>query len=181
MPALLHQYRLECRLPVGYTSAWAGGAAEMAVSATDPFRIFVTHTFEDNEDYQRVFEYLESRDNFFYMAFSNPANIPGAGGPEAIKEELRNQINPAEVVIMPVALYDKNRDLIGFQMDVAQAFNKPIVAIQSFGETVTIEKKIIDRCNEMIDWNDRTIIEAIRRQARNEDTTQWETIEFTLD
>jgi len=151
------------------------------VSEKDPFRVYVTHLFQENEDYRRVFEYLESRDNFFYMNYSNPDNMPTSGGGEAIKEELRNQIKEAEVLILPLAIHAINPSLVGFQLDYAQASNKPILGIQSFGGTVTIDKAIIARCDDVIEWNERTIISGIKRLARNENTAQWESIEFTLD
>jgi len=143
--------------------------------------VFVTHLFQENEDYRRVFEYLESRDNFFYVNFSNPENMPTSGGGEAIKEELRNQIKEAEIVILPLAIHASNPSLIGFQMDFAQASKKPILGIQAFGGTVAIDKAVIERCDDVIEWNERTIISGIKRLARNEDTAQWETIDFNLD
>jgi len=151
------------------------------VSENDPFRVFVTHVFQENEDYQRVFEYLESRDNFFYKNLSDPENMPSGGGNETVKEELRNQIKDAEVVILPLAISEINPDLVGFQLDFAQASNKPILGIQSFGGTVAIDKAILERCSDVIEWNERTIISAIKRLARNEETAQWETIDFNLD
>lgn len=151
------------------------------MSENDPYRVYVTHVFQDDEDYQRVFEYLESRDNFFYLNSSDLTKMPADGGPESVKEELRNQIKPAEVVIMPVAVFDSNPDLVAFQLDVAEAFAKPIIAIQSFGDTVAIRKDIIDRCADFIEWNDRALIEAIKLYGRNEETAQWEVIEFDLD
>lgn len=151
------------------------------MSEKDPFRVFVTHVFQENEDYRRVFEYLESRDNFFYINFSDPENMPASGGSEAIKEELRNQIKEAEVVILPLAITETNPDLVNFQLDFAQASNKPILGIQSFGGTVTVDKEVLGRCNDVIEWNERTIISGIKKLARNEDTAQWETVEFTLD
>ena len=35
--------------------------------------------------------------------------------------------------------------------------------------------------NEVIDWDERALVDAIRRQARHEETTRWDTIEFKLD
>ena len=151
------------------------------MSENDPYRVYVTHVFQDDEDYQRVFEYLESRDNFFYLNSSDLTKIPADGGLEAMKEELRNQIKPAEVVIMPVAVYETNPDLVSFQMDVAAAFGKPLIAVKAFGDTIMIRKDIVDRCADMIDWNERTMIEAIKRHGRNEETAQWEVIDFDLD
>jgi hypothetical protein len=151
------------------------------VSEKDPYRIFVTHFFDNNEDYQRVFEYLTSRDNFFYESHSDPDKLPEAGGAKSIKDEFINQIKPAEVVIMPVAMYEVNPSLMRFQIDVAQANRKPILGIKSFGETIAIKKEVIDYCDDITDWNDRAIIDAIKRLGRNEETSQWEVIDFNLD
>lgn len=151
------------------------------MSEQNPYRLFVTHVFQSSEDYQRVFEYLESRDNFFYTNSSNIEAMPTTGGSEAIKTVLREQIQPAEVVIMPITIWDANPDLVGFQMDVAKAFDKPLLAIKAFGETVTIQKDVIDRCDEIIDWNDRSLINAIKKLGRGEETAEWEVIDFDMD
>lgn len=151
------------------------------MSEENPYRVFVTHVFQDDEDYQRVFEYLESRDQFFYLTSSDLAKMPESGGLEAMKAELREQIKPAEVVIMPITTFETNPDLVRFQMDVAEAFAKPILGVKSFGDTVAIHKEMIDRCADIIEWNERTMIEAIKRLGRNEETAQWEVIDFDLD
>ena len=82
---------------------------------------------------------------------------------------------------MPVTIFEANPDLVRFQMDVAEAFGKPIIAVKSFGDTVAIQKDMIDRCADIIEWNERTMIEAIKRHGRNEETAQWEVIDFDLD
>jgi hypothetical protein len=35
------------------------------VSEKNPIKVFVTHTFEESDDYLRVFEFLESVDRFY--------------------------------------------------------------------------------------------------------------------
>ena len=151
------------------------------MSEKDPIKLFVAHLFDEDADYLRFFEYIENRDKFFYINTAQPGNMPAGGGSEAIKEELRKQIAPAEILVLPVATFDRNPDLARFQIDVAQAFKKPVLAIQSFGGTVAIRKEIMDRVDDMVEWNDRVITDAIRKLARNEDTAQWEVIEFKLD
>ena len=151
------------------------------MSESDPIRLFVMHYFQEDEDYQRVFEYLESREKFFYINSAAPDQLPTESGSEAIKEELRRQIEPAEVLIIPVTVFEQNRDLVEFQMDVAQASNKPILGIQSFGGTVAIQKEVLSRAADIVEWNDRVITDAICRLARNEAPDQWEVIDFNLD
>jgi hypothetical protein len=156
-------------------------SGEIAVSEDNPYRIYVTHVFGDNEDYQRVFEFLQSRDNFFFVNCSKPENIPEAGGGDAIRDELRSQMTSAEVVLMPVAIYSANPDLVRYQIDVAQANKIPVVGLKSFGDTMQISKDMLNNCADIVDWNDRAIVNAIKKYARNEVTSDWETVEFNLD
>ena len=39
------------------------------MSQRDPIRVFVTHCFEEVDDYLRVFEYIESAQNFYLNKF----------------------------------------------------------------------------------------------------------------
>lgn len=144
----------------------------------NPVRVFVTHTFSEDEDYLRVFEFLEGVDRFFYLNCSKPEAVPGSGGMEAIKEELIRQIKESEAVVVLASHYERNRDLVSFQMDVADANEKPMVAIRPFGGVADTPKDLLARVNEHIEWNSREIADALRRQARLEDTSRWDVIDF---
>ena len=150
------------------------------MSDSSPIRVFVSHLFEKHADYLRVFEYLESRERFLYVNVSTPEPVPG-GGKEGLKDELRNQIKASEVLVLPVSIYELNRDLVTFQMDCAGAFSKPIIGVKSFGETVVIQKIILERAADVVEWNARSLEDAIRQHARHEHTARWDMVEFKLD
>lgn len=150
------------------------------MSEKKPIRVFMMHTFSDHADYHRFFEYLESSPNFFYVNCSAPDNVPESGSKEALKDALREQIHSAEVVIVPSALFPENREWVTYQMDAAQAKELPLIALELFGGLGEIAPEIADRANEVVSWNERSIVDAIRRQARHEETTRWETIEFEM-
>lgn len=149
------------------------------MSEENPIRIFVTHAFASHPDYHRVFEYLESSPNFFYVNCSSPDHPPG-GGKEAIKEEYRAQLKNAEVVVVLASLYLENEYWVTYQMDAAQAINLPLVALGVFGGTAETPAEVAKRAAETVDWDGRSIVDAVRRQARHEDTARWDTIEFKL-
>lgn len=150
------------------------------MSEDNPIRIFVTHLFSDHPDYHRVFEYLESASNFFYANCSDPEDMPASGGQEAIKEKLLEQIRSAEIVVVVSTMYSENRSLITYQMDVAQASEIPLIALEPFGGTGKVPAEVEARCAEVVGWNDRMLVDAVRREARHEDTQRWEVIEFDL-
>jgi hypothetical protein len=150
------------------------------MSQANPLRLFVTHAWENSDDYLRVFEYLESARNFFYRNHSQPERRPG-GDKEAQREELRRQIAPVEAVIALSSLHDTHQDLLSFQLLFAQASHKPVILMKPFGTRKDAPKAILDLANEVVEWDERALVDAIRRQARHEETTRWDTIEFKLD
>jgi len=150
------------------------------MSQENPIRLFVTHLWETSDDYLRVFEYLESARNFYYRNYSAPDKRP-AGDKEALKEEWRRQIAPVEAVIALTSLFERNRDLLTFQLLYAQASQKPVILLKRFGEQRPVPKELTDLADEVIDWDERALVDAVRRQARHEETTRWDTIEFKLD
>lgn len=150
------------------------------MSEKNPIRVFVTHAFAEDADYRRVFEYLESSPNFFYVNCSNIESVPMVGGKEALKEEIRTQMKMAEVILVPSGMYATQREWVTYQMDVAQANELPIIALEPFGGLQDMPKEVAARADEQVTWNERLLVDAIRRQARHEETTRWETIEFEM-
>jgi len=150
------------------------------MSAKDPIRIYVTHAFASHADYHRVFEYLESTANFFYRNCSSPDHPPTGGGKEAIKDAYRSQMKIAEVVIVLSSLYIENEFWTMYQMDAAQASDLPLVVLPPFGGTVKVPAELAKRAAEIADWNERTIADAVKRQARHEETARWDVIEFKM-
>ena len=148
------------------------------MSEKNPIRVFVSHTFEEHPDYLRIFEYLESAANFFYVNVSVPGSAPSGGGKEALKEELLNQIKLSEVVVILAGLYRENTDWITYQINAAEATSKPIVAVEPFGGVEDVPDQVSSHADETVGWNERNIVDAIRRQARHEDTARWEVIDF---
>lgn len=151
---------------------------ETQVSEDDPIKVFATHAFEESDDYLRLFEFLENVENFYYINVSKPENIPKAGGMQAIKDELMKQIKDSEAVFILPALFDEKTELVRFMMQVAEANNKAMIAIKSFGGVLETAAEVVERSQEHIEWNDRDMADALRRQARGEDMARWEVIDF---
>lgn len=150
-----------------------------SISQHNPVRVFVSHAFEPSDDYYRVFEYLESSHNFYYRNCSDPDCKPA--GRDAMKDELRRQIGLAEVVVVPSGQYASQREWIDFQLNCAKGLDKPVIVLEPFGVKAKIPVQLEALGDEIIEWNERSIADAIRRQARHEETTRWDVIDFKLD
>ena len=112
----------------------------------NPIRLFVTHSWEENDDYTRVFEYLEASGTFYYSNSSQPqAKRPI--DKESQREDLRRQIAPCEVIVVLPAVYRIAPELVVFQMNFAKAADKPIVSMENFGSTEPLPKATIDHAS----------------------------------
>jgi hypothetical protein len=149
-------------------------------SPSNPIRLFVTHAWVDDEDYARVFEYLEASGSFYYKNTSQPqAKRPI--DKESQREDLRRQIAPCEVVIFVPGAYAASPELALFQLHFAKAADRPVVVMENFGSASPLPKAIVELADEVSAWNERNLIDALRRQARHQESTRWDTIEFKLD
>ena len=151
-----------------------------SITQQNPIRLFVCHVWVEDEDYHRIFEYVESSPNFFYRNTSKP-DVRPPGDKEALRESLRNQITEAEVMIVPAALYRRNVDWVEFQMHCAKAYDKPIIVLEPFGSTDTIAPAVQELADDVVPWDQRQLVDAIKREARHEETTRFDMIEFKLD
>lgn len=148
------------------------------MSERNPIRVFVSHNFVEDDDYLRVFEFLESVDRFYYLNCSKPENIPASGGLAAMKDELIAQIKTSEAIIVLASHFIQNPELVRYQMDVAEANDKPVIAIRPFGGLAETPDELAKRASEHIEWNEREMADALKRQARLEDTARWDVIDF---
>ena len=147
------------------------------MSERDPIRVFATHCFEENDDYLRVFEFLESVDRFYYLNVSKPENVPAEGGAQALRDELIAQIKQSETVLLLASVYGQRPDLVRIMMDVAKASEIKMIGIRPYG-LQDMPEEIVERAQEVIGWNDREMVDAIMRYARGEETARWEVIDF---
>ena len=151
------------------------------MSQRDPIRVFVTHAFELSDDYLRVFEFLESARNFYYRNCGGPEQRPVDTSSEGQHEALRQQMASAEVVVALSSLHAGHRALLLFQLNYAKASEKPVVLLPGFGRELVLPVEIMQMSAERARWEERGLVDAIRRQARHEETTRWDTIEFKID
>jgi hypothetical protein len=151
------------------------------MSQENPIRLFVSHLFAPDDEYYRAFEYLESAKNFYYRNLSAPDKTPSGVDRESLKEGLRQQIADAELVLLLSALHARDPILIEFQALYAKACDKPVVVVEPFGTGAKVPTELRELADEVVRWNEREMSDAIRRQARHEETLRWDTIEFKLD
>jgi hypothetical protein len=151
------------------------------MSSGDPIRVFVTHAWQEGDDYLRVYEYLESARNFRYFNCSAPGRRPAGQVVDAERDELRRQISTSEAVIALSSMIATDRALLHFEINFAKSIDKPVIMLPAFGSELALPAEFRGLADENAAWDERAIVDALRRQARHQESTRWDTIEFKLD
>jgi hypothetical protein len=129
------------------------------------YRLFIAHAWVYNEEYHRLFRYLNEMPDFKYED-SGDTDIWSFGEEKPSREEMRKQILPAEVVLVVSDVYAKTGDeWIPYILEEAESQGKPIIAIDSWGPQ-TISPEIVEKAVEIVYWDAEKITDAIRRHAR---------------
>lgn len=150
------------------------------MSEHNPIRIYAVHGWTRDEDYARLFEFIESADNFYYRVVLNPdAQSPEGDGVAARRTLIGTALKDAECVVCPAGTWERFNDWARYAIDTARALNLPIVAVEHFGPK-NMDPRLKGYAAEVVGWDSRSIVDAIRRQARQEDTSRFDTIEFDL-
>lgn len=143
----------------------------------DPFRLYVSHLWTKDDDYLRLFEYLNDVENFFYVNLSDPDDPPPSMRVEHVQTQYNKQMQPAEVAIVLSSQYVTDAGLTQYQLDLARALSLPVIVVEPFGPE-SVLKPVKDRAAEVVPWYNRSIVDAIRHHGRGDLTSRYEVIDF---
>lgn len=150
------------------------------MSERNPIRVYAVHGWHRDEDYVRLFEYMETADNFFYKSVSDPdARIAENDGQAARRTLIGKALQDAECVVCTAGTWERFNEWARFTIDSARALDLPIVAIEHFGPK-NMDVRLKGYAGEIVGWDSRSIVDAIRREARHEDTARFDTIDFDM-
>jgi hypothetical protein len=143
-------------------------------------QLYICHAFRADEDYVRVLEYLDGARRLAYRLVSDPM-APHVGGRETEREVWRTQIQNAEIVVAPSALADAESEAVDFQVRFARSAGKPVLVMRRFGSVLPPPLPLSRQAAAVVDWNERSLADALRHHARGDTGSRWDTIDFTLD
>ena len=122
----------------------------MFESESKSYNIFVSHIGKEEEEYSIFLEKLSSAHDFEYK---------NSGILEKIND-IEEQINSVGIVIILSGLYNKYKDIIKKQLDLAMDLDKPIIVIRPYGmEDVPLDLEGI--ADDIVGWNAPCIVDSI--------------------
>lgn len=126
------------------------------------YNLFISHAWKYDADYCTVVSWLDDSD-IKYKNYSVPSHDPlDANNTKKLKEELTGQISPSSVVIVISGMYAAYSQWIDYEIDEAIRMNKTILGLEPWGSE-RIPRKIQDCATEMIRWQRKLLIDAIKR------------------
>lgn len=130
------------------------------------YRLFISHAWRYNSDYNKIIEFLNGAPYCIYSNYSVPKHDQlEAATTSQLKEELRQQIRPVEVVVILAGMYASYSDWIKFEIDYAKEIGKSILGVEPWGSQ-RIPSVVQTNADEMVGWNTSSIVSAIRRLAK---------------
>ena len=125
------------------------------------YSVFICHDWEYSAEYARVVQFLDAAPNFTWENLSVPQHDPLAND-ETLQYELRNQIRPADVMVVTAGMYTAHSEWMDWEMAFARRIGTPIIGIVPWGAQrvpVAVQKNATD----IVGWNTNSIVSAIRR------------------
>ncbi|MCB9741780.1 MAG: TIR domain-containing protein [Alphaproteobacteria bacterium] len=128
------------------------------------YHLFISHAWAYNDSYYRLVKLLDAAPDFRWRDYSVPEHDPLAGGAE-LSEQLRGQLKPASVMLIFAGMYVNHREWIQYELELARELGKPIIGVLPRGQR-RVPEQVRAAATEMVRWNTRSIVSAVRAHAR---------------
>ena len=132
------------------------------------YRIFISHSWAYSAQYDKVEEFLQ-KENVKYYTHSVPKDDPihTNGTDKQLREKIDAKIKGCSCVIILAGVYATYSRWINIEIELAQKYGKPIIAVRYWGaeRTSTVVKNAADT---IVGWNSKSVANAVREYAINQ-------------
>ena len=129
------------------------------------YDVFISHAWNYHEDYLRVVQFLDDAQYFNWRNYSVPEHDPvDANSNRMLKEALKRQMRPANIVLILSGMYAAHSGWIDFEIEFSLQITKPMIGIRPWGQQ-RIPKIVSDNVDVMVGWQTDSIISAIRKYS----------------
>lgn len=135
------------------------------------YDIFISHAWKYGNDYDHLVNLLDNASNFKYRNYSAPKDKPlqnldstDVKTKSQISNAIDRKISPVNVVLVLSGMYANNREWMEKEIEIAQEYDKPIIAIKPRGNIVMPEY-IQNIATETVNWSTKSIVDAIRKYS----------------
>jgi hypothetical protein len=129
------------------------------------YNLFLSHSWAYGDAYDKLEKMITNRPYFSWKDFSVPKNDPiHSRNDRELREAIDNKIRLCHAIIVLAGVYSTYSKWINIEIQIAQSYGKPIIAIQPWGAEKT-SKTVKDAATRVVGWNTESIINAIKELA----------------
>jgi hypothetical protein len=126
------------------------------------YRLFISHSWAYSDAYKKVIELLGSQNLSYYnhsVSMDDPIHTNGTD--KQLHEAIRNKISGTDCVLILAGVYSSYSKWINKEINIATAFDKPIIAIEPWASEKT-SKIVKDNATVIVKWQGASIVNAIK-------------------
>lgn len=135
--------------------------------ALKTYRLFISHSWTYGDAYEKLVSFFNEHPNFEWVNYSVPKDDPihNTNNAAQLYAAISAQIKPVNCVIMLAGLYSTYSKWINNEIAISKVdYSKPIIAVEPWGSERT-SKAVKDNADEIVKWQSKSIVDAIRRHA----------------
>jgi hypothetical protein len=138
--------------------------------STKQIHIFISHAWKHSGVYNTLEDWIFNENWSVGQAsldcrnYSVPKDNPihDANNDKQLKEAIFKQIAMSHIIVIPTGMYANYSRWIQKEIDGSIAYNKPILAVNPWGQQRT-STVVINAATELVGWNKESVINAIWR------------------
>ena len=129
------------------------------------YRIFISHSWNYSKHYDKIESFLQ-QENISYYNHSIPKTDPihTNGSYNQLRDAIEAKIKGCSCVIILAGVYSSYSKWINIEIELAQKYAKPIIAVQPWGAEHT-SVVVKNAANIIVGWNARSVANAVRNYA----------------
>ena len=129
------------------------------------YHILISHSWDYNDDYLKIKEWLDDAKNFSWTNYSVTINNPiDAKTKKELKEKIRTRIALCSCAIILSGMYVAYSEWIDYEIDTALELGKPIIGVKPRGQE-RIPTKVSENADVMVGWSSASVVQAVRDYA----------------
>lgn len=136
--------------------------------STKIIHIFISHSWSYSSHYATLADWIFNKNwsvgqaSLVFRNYSVPQNDPihNANNDRQLRDALHNQIARSHVIVIPTGMYTAYSKWIQKEIDGANFYSKPILAVNPWGaQRTSIDVK--DAANKVVGWNSESVVKGI--------------------
>ncbi|RXJ75328.1 molecular chaperone Tir [Aliarcobacter skirrowii] len=126
------------------------------------YRLFISHSWSYDKNYQRVVELIQSQNLDFYD-YSVPKDDPihTNGTDKELYQAIEAKIKGVSCILILAGVYSTYSKWIQKEIEIAQKYEKKIIAIEPWASDRT-SKVVKDAAHKIVKWQGKSIVDAIK-------------------